>query len=102
MGCNQWNIILQSVFLPSNTKDLPVNQTQLFNEFCALVKDSTQLVLIEDSISPGVLYPFVCQALASQQLQIPIKSHTVNQFGYSFRSLQECMEFFEFTPANLL
>jgi hypothetical protein len=97
-----WRIIVQSSFVCEIPKlaALYSRVTTKLQEYL-VAQSSREIITIEDSIAPGVLFPLVSKLVLQSQSAIRVQSVALLNFGYSFRSLQETLEFFEFTPARV-
>ena len=60
-----------------------------------------ELITIEEDLAPGALFAFMHALCSRLRLAPKIRSKTLPGFGASFRSLESCLQYFNFTPTDV-
>jgi len=95
-------IIVQSSFI----RDSPKIKAGLYNSVVEkleeLLRDSKDIITIEDSVDPGVLFPLISKVIFNiKSDSIRVQPVTLSKFGFSFRTLTETLRYFEFEPTRV-
>lgn len=88
---SRWGVLAQGAF------GLPLDRAW----YRRVLARTREIVVIEDNVRQGGLYEFTCALVNELGLRPRVVALAPGFFGWSFRTLDACLEYFKFTPAGV-
>ena len=88
---SRWGVLVQSAF------NLPLDRAWYRRRLAR----TREIVVIEDNLQSGGLYEFTCALVNELGLRARVAALAPDFFGWSFRTMDDCLEHFNFTPAGV-
>lgn len=84
----RWGVLVQGAF------GLPLDRAW----YRRTLARTREIVVIEDNLKQGGLYEFTCALVNELGLRARVVALAPDFFGWSFRNLDDCLRYFNFTP----